>query len=126
MRKDIKLNQSDHKVKKIIESDSNPANGFVGFLRENAVVGLAVGLVIGTQVQSVVKQLIASFIDPLFQLVFGQALSQRTVSTHFNGRTANFTWGEFVYVLIDFVFVLSAVYLIIKVLKLDKLDKPKK
>lgn len=101
-------------------------NGFVSFIRENAVVGLAVGFVIGAQVQSVVKQLIASFVDPSFTLLFGQALSQRSATFHFNGHTADFAWGSFAYVLIDFLFVLLAVYLIIKILKLDKLDKPKK
>lgn len=122
----FKLKKTSSKAENIIESETNPVDGFVGFLRENAVVGLAVGLVIGTQVQSVVKQLIASFIDPLSKLLFGQALSQRAVSVHFNGRTADFAWGSFAYVLIDFVFVLLTVYVIIKVLKLDKLDKPKK
>lgn len=110
----------------MVKLEANSVSGFVGFLRENAVVGLAVGLVIGTQVQAVVKQLIASFIDPLSQLLFGQALSQRTVAANFNGHSAQFAWGGFVYVLIDFIFVLLAVYLIIKILKLDKLDKLKK
>ena len=121
-----KLNKTNNKVTEIRASETNPDHGFVGFLRENAVIGLAVGLVIGTQVQSVVKQLVTSVLDPLFQLLFGRALSQRTLSLHLHGRTADFAWGSFVYVLIDFIFVLLAVYLIIKVLKLDKLDKPKK
>jgi hypothetical protein len=45
--------------------------GFIDFLREHAIVALAVGFVIGTQVQSVVKQLVASFISPAFSLLFG-------------------------------------------------------
>lgn len=116
----------DKKVAKPVESKTKALNDFVGFIRENAVVGLAVGFVIGAQVQAVVKQLIASFVDPSFTLLFGQALSQRTAVFHFNGHTAEFAWGSFAYVLIDFLFVLLTVYLIIKILKLDKLDKPKK
>lgn len=114
------------KVPKLDGNRAKTLNGFVSFIRENAVVGLAVGFVIGAQVQSVVKQLIASFVDPSFTLLFGQALSQRTAVFHFNGHTADFAWGSFAYVLIDFLFVLLAIYLIIKILKLDKLDKPKK
>lgn len=117
---------SEKKSSRISSAQSKTLNGFVSFIRENAVVGLAVGFVIGAQVQSVVKQLIASFVDPLFQLLFGQALSQRTAVFHLNGHTADFAWGSFAYVLIDFLFVLLAVYLIIKILKLDKLDKQKK
>lgn len=122
----VKTKKSKTKVTKIVGSDINPVDGFIGFLRENAVVGLAVAFVIGAQVQVVVKQLIASFIDPLSQLLFGQALSQRAVALHYHGRTADFSWGSFVYVLIDFLFILLVIYLIIKILKLDKLDKPKK
>lgn len=117
---------SEKNVTKIISSEAKTLNGFVSFLRENAVVGLAVGFVIGAQVQAVVKQLITSFIDPLFTLIFGQSLSQRTLTLHLNGKSADFAWGSFAYILIDFLFVLLAVYLIIKILKLDKLDKPKK
>ena len=117
---------TDKKVAKPAGPKTKTLNGFISFIRENAVVGLAVGFVIGAQVQSVVKQLIASFVDPTFTLLFGQALSQRTAVFHFNGHTADFTWGSFAYVLIDFLFVLLTVYFIIKILKLDKLDKPKK
>lgn len=102
-------------------------NGFIDFLREHAIVGLAVGFAIGTQAQTVVKQLIASFIDPLFKLLFpgDKVLSQRTYTWHFDGRSANFGWGAVVYTLIDFIFVLFVIYIIIKLFNLDKLDRPK-
>ena len=116
-----------HKPKVTVTIDDiNPASGFVDWLRANAVVGLAIGFVIGTQVQLVVKQLISSFIDPLFVLLFGQQLTTRSFTLHFSGRSASFTWGTFVYSLINFIFLLLAIFLIIKFLKLDKLDKPKK
>ena len=106
----------------------NPIGGFVGFLREHAIVGLAVGFVIGTQVQSIVKQLISGFIDPFSKLLFpgDQALSNRTFTLHFNGRYADFGWGALAYQLIDFLFILFVIYAIIKTFKLDKLDQPKK
>jgi large conductance mechanosensitive channel len=103
-----------------------PVSGFTEFLRQNAIIGLAVGFVVGTQVQGVVKQLIASFINPLSALLFGgTALSSRTFTVHFNHQSANFGWGQFVYTLVDFLFVLIVIYIIIKSFKLDKLDKPK-
>jgi large-conductance mechanosensitive channel len=99
--------------------------GFVNFLREKAIVGLAVGFVVATQVQGVVKQLIASFIDPLSKLLFGTKLSDRTFTLHFHGRSADFGWGSFVYILIDFFVVIITIYAIIKLFNLDKLDKKK-
>lgn len=109
----------------IIVAPDEVVHGFVGFLREHAIVGLAVGFVIATQVQALVKQLISSFIDPLFTLFFGESLSKRTFTLHFHGHAANFGWGGFVYYLLDFLFVLAAIYAIIKLFKLDKLDKAK-
>jgi large-conductance mechanosensitive channel len=118
--------QPQHKPVIIVGPEIHPVSGFVDFLREHAVVGLAIGFVIGTQVQTLVKQLVSSFIDPLFKLLFGEALSQRTFTLHWHSRAAQFGWGAFVYGLLDFVFVLAAVYALVKFLQLDKLDQPRK
>lgn len=96
-------------------------NGFVDFLRERAVVGLAIGFVAGTQAQAVVKQLIDSFITPAFELIFGSSLKNQKFSI---GDT-NFGWGMMVYALINLFFVLAAIYILVKLFKLDKLDKQK-
>ena len=104
---------------------AEPIEGFVGFLKEYAVVGLAVGFAIGSQAQQVVKQVLTSFIDPAFQLLFGQALSNRMVTLHFRSHTANFGWGALLYSLLNFIFVLAAIYAIIKLFKIDKLQKDK-
>lgn len=114
------------KVSVIVSQEVHPVSGFVDFLREHAVVSLAIAFVIGLQSQVLVKQLVSSFIDPLFKLLFGQALSLRSVTLHLNGRSANFAWGAFAYALLDFIFVLAAVYAIVKFLSLDKLDRPEK
>jgi large conductance mechanosensitive channel len=110
----------------VVVQEVNPVGGFINFLREYAVVGLAVGFIIGLQAQTLVKQLVSSFIDPAFQLFFGQALQKRTFTLSFADRHIPFGWGAFVYVLFDFLFVLAAIYAIVKFFSLDKLDKPKK
>jgi large-conductance mechanosensitive channel len=99
--------------------------GFIDFLREHAIVGLAIGFAIGAQAQSLVKTLLSSFIDPAFTLLFGEALSKRTFTWHFRSHHADFGWGSFVYGILNFLFVLAAIYVLVKVLKLDRLDKPK-
>jgi large-conductance mechanosensitive channel len=118
--------QEKPKITVVMAQEFSPVGGFLAFLREHAIVGLAVGFAIATQVQAVVKQLIASFIDPLYALLFnGQRLSSLTVTFHWHGRTEAFGWGAFVYTLIDFLFVVAIIYIAIKVLHLDDLDKPK-
>jgi large-conductance mechanosensitive channel len=106
--------------------DISPVHNFLDFLREHAVVGLIIGFVLGTQVQSLVKQLVQSFLDPLTQLLFGTALSDRTFVLHFHGRAANFAWGAMVYALVIFLFVLITMYVIIRLLNLDELEEEKK
>ncbi len=102
-------------------------SGFVDFLREQSVVGLAIGLVFGTQVKAVVDQMIKSFVNPVAGLLLpGQGdLSQKVWTLHLNGKTAIFGWGAFVYVLLDFFIVVAVVYYVFKGLRLDKLDKKK-
>jgi large conductance mechanosensitive channel len=102
-------------------------HGFVNFLREQSVVGLAIGLVLGTQAKVLVDQLIASFINPLVGLLLpGQGTLQDKIFTlRLNGKTAAFGWGAFVISLLTFVVVAAVVYFVFKGLKLDKLDKKK-
>jgi large-conductance mechanosensitive channel len=110
----------------VMAQEHNPVGGFVDFLREHAIVGLAVGFAIATQMQAVVKQLIASFINPLYGLLFnGQQLSTLSTTLHWHGRSEQFLWGAFVYDLVDLIFVLAIIYMVIKILHLDNLDKPK-
>ncbi len=110
----------------VIDSADEVVGGFVNFLREYSVVGLAIGFVIGLQAQTLVKQLVNSFIDPFFKLLFGKSLSQREVLLHFHAHSATFTWGAFAYALLNFVFILAVIYAIVKIFKLDQLDKVKK
>lgn len=102
-------------------------SGFLVFVREQGVVGLAIGLVIGTQVKMVVDQLIASFVNPLIGLILpGQGdLSQKKFALTVGDKVALFEWGKFVYVLISFLAVAAIIYYIIHGLKLDKIDKKK-
>lgn len=101
--------------------------GFMNFLREQSVVGLAIGLVLGTQAKALVDQLLASFINPLVGLLLpGEGtLKDKVFTVHMNGKTADFGWGAFVLGLLTFVIVAAVVYYVFKGLKLDKLDKKK-
>jgi large-conductance mechanosensitive channel len=109
----------------VIVGTDEAIGGFFEFLRAHAVIALAIGFVIATQIQALAKQMIASFIDPAFQLLGGQALSQRTFTLHWHDRAANFGWGIFVYSLLDVLFVLVAIYVVVKIFKLEKLENPK-
>jgi large-conductance mechanosensitive channel len=101
--------------------------GFMTFVRQQGVVGLAVGLVLGTQVKTLVDQTVASFINPLLGLILpgSGTLAEKTFSLSLFGKTADFGYGAFVAVLISFMTVAAVVYFVVKGLKLDRLDKKK-
>ncbi len=101
--------------------------GFMNFLREQSVVGLAIGLVLGTQAKILVDQMIASFINPIVGLLLpGQGtLKDKVFTVRWSGKSAVFGWGAFVLSLLTFVIVAAVVYYVFKGLKLDKLDKKK-
>lgn len=101
--------------------------GFVEFLRTQGVVGLAIGFIIGTQAKVLVDQLNASFINPLLGLMLGSGanLSGQQFSITVGKSTAVFAWGQFVFVLINFVITAAIIYFAFKWLRLDKLDKKK-
>ncbi len=99
--------------------------GFIDFIREHGVVSLAVGFVIATQVQAVVKLLVSSFITPTFKFFFKNALENEAIIWHVRGRDIIYNWGQFANGFINLVFVLIAIYLIVKIFQLDKLNKPK-
>jgi large conductance mechanosensitive channel len=104
-----------------------PFQGFVNFVREQGVVGLAVGLVLGTQVKSLVDQIVTSFINPLLGLLLpGKgSLADKVFHLSWNDKTAVFTYGAFLNVVISFIAVAAIIYLAVKSLKLERLDKKK-
>lgn len=94
--------------------------GFSKFLQEYAVIGLALGFIVGQPANEVVKQFVGAFINPLFQIIFGQNLSSRAATFHHGTKVVLIPWGGFVFALIEFLVVLITIYAAVKILKLDR------
>lgn len=94
-------------------------SGFMTFIREQGVVGLAVGFILGGAVSGVVKSLVDDIINPLIGLILGSTdgLAEMSIGV--------INLGSFVSVLIDFVIIAAVVYFIFKGLGLDKVDLKK-
>ncbi len=103
------------------------ASGFMDFIREQGVVGLAVGLAIGTAAGDTVKKLVEAFISPIVQLMIGsqKGLEAATWTMQVGDRVGDFKWGAFLSSLITLVATAFVIYLIIHFMKLDKLDRKK-
>lgn len=103
------------------------AKGFMEFVREQGVIGLAIGLAIGTQASEVVKQIVASLIDPIIGLIMGnpEGLQAMEWTLNIGERSSTFAFGKLAYVAIVFLMVALIIYGVVHGLKLDKLDKKK-
>lgn len=106
---------------------SKQLSKFIGFIREQGVVGLAIGLAIGTQAGILVKDIVKALIDPILGLIIGnpEGLSKASWTLNIGGRSAEFLLGQLAYSLIVFIAVCAVVYFVAMGLKLDKLDKKK-
>jgi large conductance mechanosensitive channel protein len=102
--------------------------GFVDFIREQGVIGLAVGLAIGVAAGDTVKSIVDGFISPIVGYILGGAdLSQLAWDTGLvrGGEELIIKWGLFADSFIKLLAMAGVIYLIVNGLKLDKLDKKK-
>jgi len=97
--------------------------GFLQFIREQGVVGLAVGFILGGAVSKVVASLVSDIINPLLGIALGAAGDLSSAQLHIGG--ASLLWGSFITAAIDFAIVALIVYVGVKKLGLDRLDTKK-
>lgn len=106
--------------------------GFLGFIREKGVVGLAVGLAIGTAATGVVTQIVNAVITPTVSLLLGYFGLESLKSLNFVAKRAadgtpiiTYAVGDLIDALIKFLAVAAVIYFVVIGLKLDRLDKKK-
>lgn len=117
---------AEAKTGKLRARTSGHASGFMNFVREQGIIGLAVGLAVGAAAGDTVKKLVEGFINPIVQFLVGSStLTDAVWHVELWGRTADFKWGAFVSSGITLLATAFVIYLIIHGLKLDKLDKKK-
>lgn len=97
----------------------NYAEGFLQFIREQGVVGLAVGFILGGAVSKLVASLVGDIIQPAIGMIFGS--TEGLAALHYK----SIMWGNFLAILIDFIIIAAVVYFGVKLIGLDKLDKKK-
>ncbi len=93
------------------------AIGFVEFIRERGVVGLAIGFVMGTAVQKVVTAFVNDMVNPIINIVLGGAKRFETFAI------GPFEIGDFASTLLNFIILVLVVYYAFKITGLDRIDK---
>lgn len=109
------------------ESAKNHAGGFVDFVREQGVVGLAVGLAIGTAAGASVKVIVDELVSPLVALMTrGVDLNDlKWVIMSAEGKNAEVAigWGAIIASVITLLATAFIVYQVVHIAKLDRADK---
>ena len=106
-------------------------SGFMDFVREQGVVGLAVGFILGGAVSNFVSALVEDIINPILGAALGSVdLSARSITlvepSAENAEGVVLLWGDLLSVGIDLLVIAAVVYFGVKKLGLDKLDKEAK
>ncbi|MFA7216715.1 MAG: MscL family protein [Candidatus Paceibacterota bacterium] len=101
----------------------NNMKGFIDFIREQGVVGLAIGFILGGAVSKVVSSFVTDIINPLLSLVLGATDGLKTATIELG--SAKILYGDFITVIIDFIVVALVVYYGVKIIGVQKLDKSK-
>ena len=96
--------------------------GFIDFVRERGVMGLAIGFILGGAISKTVASLVEDIINPLIGLALGRI---NLVDKAFILGSSSIKYGAFISTIINFVIVAAFVYFGFKILKLEKLDKKK-
>jgi large conductance mechanosensitive channel len=98
-------------------------SGFKAFIKEQNVIGLAVGLILGTAASGLVNSLINNVIMPPLGFLLGSADGIRGLTLDMGttpaGEHAVLAYGAFINDLINFLVLALVVYLVVKILKLD-------
>ena len=115
---DIQVERNE-KEATISASPRRHFSGFVDFIRERGVAGLAIGFIFGGAAQKLVQALIDDIVNPLVGVFIGPAKSLADYAI------GGFKIGDFISVLINFIILCFVIYLIFKMLRLERLDKPK-
>jgi large conductance mechanosensitive channel protein len=115
---------------KLVGAGAKEASGFITFVREQGVVGLAVGLAIGTAAGAAVKQIVDGFINPIVGFLIGgidlAKVKWTIVATHADGTGGLVIgWGAILSALITLIATAFVIYWLVHIAKLDKLDKKK-
>lgn len=105
------------------------ASGFVDFVRQQGVVGLAVGLAIGTAAGAAVKSIVEEFINPIIGFLVGgvslEGLKWYTGLKNLSGEELVFGWGAILSAIITLLATALVIYQVVHIAKLDRVDKKK-
>lgn len=114
--------------KAVRQRSKKHVNGFLEFVRTQGVVGLAIGFVMGAAATALVKSFVDNVIMPPVGILLGSADGLRGLSASLGmhgGKEVTWQYGLFLSELVNFLILALTIYVVVKILQLDRLDKKK-
>jgi large conductance mechanosensitive channel len=95
--------------------------GFIQFIKEQGIAGLALGFILGGSISKLVTSFVEDIIQPIigFVLRASKGLEQFVIQIGDNSLKI----GNFLSILMNFIVIAIVVYGIFKIFKLDKIEK---
>ena len=106
-------------TKKIVKRGGKQVRGFINFIREQGIAGLAIGFILGGAVSNVVKSLVVDIIEPTLGIFIGSTDGLKSLAFR------SITYGQFLTTLIDLLIIAAVIYFGFRKLGAPKLDKSK-
>lgn len=94
-------------------------NNYLNFIREQGVVGLAIGFILGGATSKLVSSFVKGIVQPLIGMIIGTPEGLASM------QYQSIMYGQFFVDVIDFIIIAAVVYFIFSQLGLTKLDKKK-
>jgi large conductance mechanosensitive channel len=94
---------------------------FIEFIRGRGIIGFAIGFILGKAVSDLIGSLVSDIISPAIGLATGNLKNLEAMS--FQIGDASIKYGNFILLAINFLILALVVYILFKVLGLEKLDK---
>lgn len=117
------MEEFKEEIVEVSQETKSRLEGFITFIREQGVVGLAVGFILGGAVSKIVSSLVDDVINPLIGLILGGAGDLKELVVNIGGTTLKY--GSFIATMVDFAIIAAVVYFVFEGLGLDRLDKKK-
>jgi len=124
------LKAAQQKTSRVAGIGRSQLGGFIDFIREQGVVGLAVGLAIGTAAGAAVKQIVEGLINPVVGFLIGGvdlAQLEWVVVAPSADKTGGLvlSWGAVLSAIITLVATALVIYALVHGAKLDRIDRKK-
>jgi len=92
---------------------------FLKFIRDQGIIGLAVGFILGGAISKVITSLVEDIINPILGIFLGATEDLAGLSLNISG--VEIRWGNFVSVAVDFLIIAFLVYFVTRTLKIEDL-----